>query len=387
MKRKALAAIVLIILCIPHICAAAEDAKARHILRYVYIPACESCAKVKKLLTQLPERLPLQDGGEEEAPLEIESIDLTESLNLVEGLFDAYAVPEADRIVPIVFLSGSYIAGGDAILAELPAALAAGEALTNMEKGDAPSAAAAGSNGAAAFTWAGVLGAGLVAGLNPCALSMLLFLASILLSMNAKIGQTLAVFLVSKFVSYILLGTLLLNLFRAWNPSWLGFATRMLLTVVAAVLIALNLSDFVQSYRERYGKIRNQLPARTRRFLHKRIEHALRVNPKYAALSVFALGILVAFSEFLCAGQVYLATLLAGLQSGVEMPRMLMLLVGFCFAFLLPSVAVGIALARGQTMFAVSERLRANMPLIKLITALAMALIVIAAWLLVVREV
>ncbi len=379
MTRKWFAMLLMLFLFAP-LAHAADAAQEKHVIRYVYVPACESCAKVKQYLNTLPERLPVREGSEKDAPVEIERIDLTSNLDQVQQLFDAYAVPDEDRIAPIVFLTDRYIAGGDAILEELPAALTAGEALT--EKGAAPTQTESDAK-TAAFTWAGVLGAGFVAGLNPCALSMLLFLASILLSMNVKIGRALAAFLLSKFVSYLLLGTLLLNLFRAWNPSWLGFATRILLTVVAAVLIALNLSDVVQAYREKYGKIKNQLPARTRRFLHRRIERALSGNPKYLILAVFALGVLVAFSEFLCAGQVYLATLLAGLQSGAETPRMFLYLVGFCLAFLLPSIAVGIALVRGQTMFAVSEHLRVHMPLIKLVTALAMVLIVVAAWLLV----
>lgn len=383
MRRKLLAMILMILLVVPFTGAVsgAEGAQEKHHIRYVYVTACESCAKVKQLLNELPDTLPLQEGSAQEAEVEIESLELLSNLALIEQLFETYQVPEADRVAPIVFLTDRYIAGGDAILEGLPTALAAGDALINGDPaGEAGDGTEEAGTASTAFTWMGVLGAGIVAGLNPCALSMLLFLFSILLSMNVKIGRVLATFLSSKFISYLLLGTLLLNLFRAWNPSWLGLVTRILLTVIAAVLIVMNLSDVVQSYREKYGKIKNQLPVRTRRFLHKRIERALSGNPRFLLLIVFALGVLVAFSEFLCAGQVYLATLLAGLQSGVETPRMFLYLVGFCLAFLLPSAVVGIALVRGQSMFAVSEHLRVRMPLIKLSTAIVMIAIVVVAW-------
>ena len=245
-----------------------------------------------------------------------------------------------------------------------------------IETGDAPAADVSG------LTWAGTFTAGLVAGFNPCALSMLLFFLTLLLPLKKNTGLYASIYLASKFAMYLLIGTVLLTAFSAWNPTWLPLAAKLLLTVIGAVLVVMNLMDAWSAHREKYGQIKNQLPRGIRHFLHERIKRALEHPGRALVPSIILLGLIVASSEFLCSGQLYLATLTAGLELGIEYLRQFMLLVVFCLAFLLPSVALTVLVIKGRDMFGLSDAMLRRMPVIKLATAIVMAAIIVIAWVL-----
>ena len=97
-------------------------------------------------------------------------------------------------------------------------------------------------------------------------------------------------------------------------------------------------------------------------------------------LSVALLGVIVAASEFLCSGQIYLANMIAGFSGGAGYMRQLMLLLVFCAAFLLPSAGITVIAVRSRNMFNVSNAILRHMPLIKLATAAVMLIIIVAAW-------
>ena len=219
------------------------------------------------------------------------------------------------------------------------------------------------------------------AGLNPCALSMLLLFLTVLANLKAGVARCAAVFLAAKFVTYLSIGTLLLGAFQAWNPGWLQLAAKIALTALSAVLIALNLRDAFMARRERYGEIKNQLPLPLRKGLQARIRASLESPFGPLTLVAAALGALVAAGEFLCAGQVYLAALLAAIQTGERLGTLFPMLAGYCLMFLAPSVALSVAVIRGQALFTVSEFVRRRMPLIKGITALFFAAALVYVWL------
>ena len=167
---------------------------------------------------------------------------------------------------------------------------------------------------------------------------------------------------------------------RALDLSWLPLAMKLFLTAYSALLILLNLWDALAARREAYGQIRNQLPARLRRFLHRRIG-AVAANPRAMVPALLLLGALVAASEFLCAGQVYLATLLSGLQAGGQGAGMFLLLAAYCVAFLAPSALLTVLILRGKAVLQVSDWMRRRMAAGKLATALFFLAVLLAVWL------
>lgn len=388
--RRLAALCALLLLLLPAGPAAAQEPESR--ITYLYVTACQSCARVRELLSSLPEEIEAADGagGTVRTRLVLDEVNIATDLAAAQALFSRYGVPEDDQMAPTVFLRDTYLAGAEAILSALPDALAAGDALATgaspatgapLADGAEPPAGAAPLAGVAplagdaqqALGLGATVLAGLVGGLNPCALSMLLVLLSALMTAGRGAGRYAAVYLGVKGACYYLIGTVFLAAFSAADAGWLPGAVRILATAVSAVLIALNLLDAANALRARYGAVRNQLPAPLRGGLSRYIRRTVRSHPGGLALAVAGAGVLVSFSEFMCAGQVYLATLLSALHAGVEPGRMALLLLAYCLSFLAPSALVaGFAVRAGGTL-ETSDLLRRHMPLVKLLTALLLA--------------
>ena len=341
---------------------------------YLYVPACESCARAVKVLDSLPETVTLRRGMVEiESKVVVERIDVSAQPETARQLFEAYGVPDGERVTPCVFLPDRYLSGADAIEKSLSDMVRLGWAAGSVEF---PQEKAYGER--AALSLAGTIGAGLVAGLNTCALSMLLLFLSVILENKRHSGLLAAAFLCSKFVCYLLIGFVLLGMLQQFNPHWLQPLAKGLLTGLGAVLIALNLWDAWQAHRENYGKIRNQLPYGLRGRLHRTIR--AMTQKRVLVPATVALGFLVALGEFLCAGQLYLMRLLSGLHAGTAMQALNLAV--YCAAFIAPSALLCALVLRGGSQVRMSAFLAEHMAAAKLLTAAAMLLLILSAWLL-----
>lgn len=85
---------------------------------YFYRADCPECQETEPFFDGLSQTVAVQ--GEERA-LNLIRLNSREGSNgeRIRALFDAYGVPAEDQIVPIVFLTDSYLAGKDAIEEEL----------------------------------------------------------------------------------------------------------------------------------------------------------------------------------------------------------------------------------------------------------------------------
>jgi thiol-disulfide isomerase/thioredoxin len=81
---------------------------------YYYRITCPECAKAAPLVDALPKTV-LVNGAEK--PLDIIRINTRSGNNgeRIAAFFEAWQVPDEDRMVPIVFFAGSYLAGFEAI--------------------------------------------------------------------------------------------------------------------------------------------------------------------------------------------------------------------------------------------------------------------------------
>ncbi len=338
---------------------------------YLYTPACESCARAEAVLEALPTRVTVKRGDLSfESEVRVTRYDVTKDSALAVSLFDAYAVPEQRRVTPAVFLPGRALTGIDEIENALASYVSLGWAVGEV------SAAPAGAEGPDAVGLWGTLAAGLVAGFNGCALSMLLMFLSLVLSLRKNAWPAVAAFLLAKLACCLAIGLMLLGILQALNPTWLAPAVRILLTATTAALALLTLRDAWYARRGDLGRMKNQLPAGLRGKLHG----AMRAlaGKKLLIPASIALGFLVAAGEFLCAGQLYLARLI-GATGWAGGERLLNLLV-YCLGFLAPSAAIAAAVLAGRSAGAVSALLARNIALVKLLTAAAMLLLVAMAW-------
>lgn len=338
----------------------------------LYVPACESCAEVEAALKALPERVPLKRGEiEVESRVVVRRVDASASPAYAQALFEAYGVPDDERVTPIAFFADRYLSGAAAITERLGDAVALGWAAGGVPEVDGGEAVAPASLLQTVLT-------GLTAGLNTCALSMLLlFLSLVLQSGKRALGPALC-YLLAKLACYLLIGFALLGVMQRLNPHWLRPLARWLLTAMGAALIALNISDAVHARRGDLGNIKNQLPGGLRGGLRRLITRLADSRALIPAAAV--LGFLVAGGEFLCAGQLYLMQLMNAAQSGVSGQRWL--LVAYCLAFLAPSAAVTAAVILSGSQLRAARFFSDHMALIKLLTAAAMLALIVTAWLL-----
>lgn len=343
----------------------AEDS----VIYYVYLPACAGCAKAKEILDTLPRSVSvIRDGIPVESGVTVRQVDMSRELGLAQQLFTQYQVPEDEWMTPAVFFGSRYLLGSDAIAA-LPELVSDGLAIGT------PTFAVKSAD-TSALSIAGSFAAGLVGGLNPCALSMLILFLTIVMQMDVRAISVTLVFLGAKGITYLVIGTALFSLLSAWNPQWLPLLSKWVMTAIAAALILLNGWDAAQSMRGRYGKVKNQLPKRMRGGLQNRIKTVLEGKRGSLLFSVAALGITVAAGEFLCAGQIYLATILAAVRLGGGATY----LVVFCAGFLLPSAAVSAVALRCRSTFRVAGFFRERLALIKLVSCFFFLLMLIFIW-------
>jgi thiol-disulfide isomerase/thioredoxin len=81
---------------------------------YFYRITCPECAKATPLIDRLSKTVEVEGRN---IPLDITRINTRSGNNgeRIAAFFEAYGVPDGDRIVPIVFFADSYLAGAEAI--------------------------------------------------------------------------------------------------------------------------------------------------------------------------------------------------------------------------------------------------------------------------------
>ena len=154
-----------------------ENESTDSLIYYLYSPACESCAEADRTIDALPDTVTVKRGQVEfESRVVVRRVSIYENPSLAQALFLRYDVPEDSQTTPIAFLVEEYISGAEAIGARLSFKLQQGRAvgtplIANADGAEPP-----------ALSVAGTALAGLVAGFNPCALSMLLLFLSLLIA-------------------------------------------------------------------------------------------------------------------------------------------------------------------------------------------------------------
>ncbi|MEG0766939.1 MAG: hypothetical protein RR482_04420, partial [Clostridia bacterium] len=252
MRRRRFAAL-LCLLCLLIPCMSAQSVEPLRVVSF-YMPYCEACRDADALLATLRATL----AGKNPSPVwETHNVADADGLALFLSYCDAYDVPETQRTAPLTFV------GDEALrLADLREALA--PLATRILADDMPPTRTPHAGDTAPFqtlTALKVAGAGLVAGINPCALSMMLFFISFALSSKRRILPGGLAFLLGKAIAYVLLGTVLYAALRT-QPLGAGWMRGMnlLLCTLSAGLALCYVRDAYAARHAQYGDIRMQLP-------------------------------------------------------------------------------------------------------------------------------
>jgi cytochrome c biogenesis protein CcdA/glutaredoxin len=353
-------------------CEAKEQKKI--IMVYFYINVCKSCNEAEKSLNELSSII--KESGKNISPdIRMYNIENSRSYELLLKYIDYYKVPKEKGTVPILFLGNKYFQGKDEIEKGLKDVMSEDNIIL-----ETPILASLKINSAglveekfSKINGIGVFFTGLVNGFNPCSLSMLLFFLSVLIARKGRIIGIGITFCLGKFIAYLALGTVMYKLLSTINMELYSTIIKVIMGAVILVIVVFNLRDYLAARKEQYEKIRMQLPKALRKKNHNWIKKLESLkDDRIIILLSFILGALIAVGEFLCTGQLYLATIIYILQNNPVMNmKALVYLLMYDLAFILPLVAVIIAVNRGREIFDISELFREKLAAIKLITAIA----------------
>ena len=343
-------------------------------LLYFSTTACEACESVAEFIDKLPESFTvLKDGRKIKSRLAIEERNITKggSLTLYQQVLKEYGIPEKDRVVPLIIYSGGYLSGKEAILSGLEKALTDGKALNFTKEVGASKEPA---EELAVKDIPKMLAAGLVGGLNPCSFSMLFLLLSLIAAKNENTLKLGAIYITSKFAAYFVIAVFFYTVFSLLESS--VFASiqeliRLLLIAAAFLFAVLNFSDFLKAKNSQYGRMLLKLPKKLQAADKNLMEKFIQDKKKPLCISVFILGFLISAGEFLCTGQVYLATLLTMnyVDTGKNGFSYLLILL-YILMMILPSLIIVLLINRGKRMHIVSDYIVSHTGIIKLINVL-----------------
>lgn len=324
--------------------------------------SCEECEKVKEFL------------GEMDSPVTIEeyNIGAENAVEILQTLYACYGVEDSRQHVPTVFTGNQVLTGQEEIIAVLSQEGAFSNATygTFLESINQK----AGNKTVSKINYLTLFGSGLLAGFNPCGISMLLMLLSILLTAQSGVLRNGILYIVAKLITYLGIGIGTYFAVSAVFSDELKSITRVFTIVVAAIVLLLaflNFVDFRNVRRQQYGKIHMQLPVILRSFNHHMIKKMGNVSEKFVPLLAFGLGIVISFGEFFCTGQIYMASILYMLRthSGSILQILSMFLV-YVGAMMLPTIVVLLVIHKTRTTNAVSEFMLRRMDFIKLFNAI-----------------
>jgi len=234
---------------------------------------------------------------------------------------------------------------------------------------------------ASSFTLPAVLLGGLIDGINPCAISTLVFFMSLLfVSRIGKRGMLLMgiSFCIASFITYTAIGFGLLrclHMLETFPSIRTAFEIGM-----AIILLIFSLLSFRDAIRYKLNQdphqVSIQLPVRIKRLIHTLMRKGLKSH--HLILAGFIVGSAVTLLETVCTGQVYVPTmtLIIKEEGGVRIWTLLLL---YNIMFILPLVTALILTRYGLTTEAMLKWSKKNVPFSK--TLLGIFFLTIAIYL------
>ena len=330
---------------------------------YFYSPTCQECADVK----------PTVDAAGQQDRVEVTRYDITTDAGLDRLLeYDAEYGGKAQS-PPKVFLPLTRVVleGREAIRKNLPAEI------ERARNADRPAIAASGvttqsPSHRTRVTFAAVLVAGLIDGINPCAFATMVFLLSMLAYLGRGRREVLIVgltFVAVVYGVYFLIGCGLLWSIKAASVT--AGISRMLSYAIGAVTLLFGLWSFYDAARiARTARVpRNVLsmPRWAKLASHALIRRMLKT--RHLVLAAVVLGVGVSVLESFCTGQVYLSiTRMLALPGNESRATGYLLL--YNALFVLPLLAMVILCAAGVGSDTLGGLLKRHLVLLKVLMGL-----------------
>jgi cytochrome c biogenesis protein CcdA len=345
----------------------ADSDTASVTLTFFGSPTCKICMSIKKeILWPAAKRHPSIN-------VKVQDITTDSGYTLLMDLEERHKVPVSSAIT--LFFPDTFLSGGEDIK-KLAPALIERYAGSSMKKVVGSQAALQGSFSTRLrkrferFSFVSILLAGLIDGINPCAIATMIFLISFLATRKRKRSEVLIIglaFTVSVFFTYLAMG---IGAFKALTflqkYIWISTVIRWSAAAVAFIIGLLSFKDaYVYKKTGKTSDIALQLP----KAVKMRIHGIISGNLSGGSLVIGAVitGFLVTLLEAVCTGQVYLPTIvLMTRQEGLRITGWLYLLM-YNFLFVLPLIIVMIGAWYGMQWKDLAGITRKNLTLMKVL--------------------
>lgn len=351
----------------------------REKLVFFFSQTCHNCHEVKEGILSMVSR-------DHRGRIDIEYRDIGDMDNyrLLLGIREKTGLNERIR-VPAIYYSGRLLVGQDTIentLLDLIRQSPAGQAQTGAEDAALPVDL---TGHFRSFTPAAVSGAGLIDGINPCAFTVMVFFISFLSLQGYRRRELVCIgtaFIVSVFLTYLLLGLGLFNFFYGIKGV---FVVRKalnigigLFTLALGIASVFDIARFLKTGSTEAMML--QLPQPVKRQIQKIIgltyrkaagmdNAALRPGLPGLCATALATGVLVSLLEAVCTGQVYLPTITFVLKSSPLRMQAAGYLVLYNVMFIVPLVAIFLFALAGVSSGQFSKFLRRHFLAIKALMA------------------
>jgi len=340
---------------------------------FFFTQGCLDCEEVKKRLGEWVTNFP---------DLRIGTFDFTKDENkrIGEALLDIYRIPEAQRgeIVKL-YIGEDYLTGDDIRYEDLQKLVSKyrGKGAPPPWEKVSQDALKTGEQKIVErfkqFSLWGVLIAGLIDGLNPCAFATIVFLVSYLSFLGKQSGEILKygiIFTFGVFIAYIIAGVGLMAGFRQLTAFPLVTkGIYLVIGIFAFVLGIISFYDYILFRRGEIAKMKLQLPMALKKKIHGIIRIQTR-SPKAGFLGTFALGFIIAATEVVCTGQVYLPTI-GYIMTIPELRAYAFLnLILYNLMFIIPLVGVFVAAFFGVTSERMAIATKKHTGTVKLLTGI-----------------
>jgi len=357
-------------------------------LVYFYQKGCPKCDRASYLLKYLQQKYP---------QLHIKHIDLNsiDGKRLNETLSNRLNLPQEKRLIaPSIFIGDNFLSHEEITEAKLNALIEKYATKVSISEGvdqlkKAPSLSPDEIKKAEesiierfkSFGIPAILLAGLIEGLNPCALATLVFFISYLTMVGRTRKEILWVgmgFTGAGFITHLLLGFGILGFVQQFSLFPLFSKIIYLVTFSLSLFLGIfSLYDYLQVKRGRPSKMTLQVPNSLKKRIHRIIrtkegdfekgEESKSVRFLFAAIVI---GFIVTLLQSTCTSQVYLPTILFVTNIPSLRDSAILYLILYNIIYILPLMVIFIIVYWGTTSQQLSFFLQRRTSTIKLMTAL-----------------
>ncbi len=228
------------------------------------------------------------------------------------------------------------------------------------------------------ITFAGILFAGLIDGVNPCAIATIIFLVSFLALQKRSRTQVIAIgaaFTAAVYLTYLMLGA------GAFRFITLLDSYRIVSQIVRWAAVALASLVGLLSFRDALayrksgdtGQILLQMPKAVKLRVHKLISGHLR--GRHLLLGAAVTGFLVTLFEAVCTGQVYLPAIIVMSRTAGSRAAGWLYLILYNVLFVLPLLIIVVLAGFGLTWNKLAQATQRNLSRVKILMGIAMLLL------------